>query len=362
MVGIYVHLPFCRVHCAYCPFVISTDLRLQEGYVGALLGEIETRGTGERADTVYFGGGTPSRTAPEHLARVAAAIRSKFEVTPEAEFSLEANPEDVTAEAIECWRSLGVNRLSLGVQSFHDDELRAIGRIHGVDRARQAIGNAIDSGLRTSLDLILGLPEQTAESFRASLAEAIASGAGHLSVYMLDLDEETALRRRVESGLVPLPDEDLVADLYLETVDTLHRAGLMQYEISNFARADEESRHNVRYWRRQPYHGFGIGAHSFIGDRRFANTRDIRRYIGGEFAPEMDETLGDAERRRELLFLRLRQTAGIHYADLLELCGEEAPGWIEHGVSEGWLRCNDSRVAFTPAGFLVSSELLSRLF
>lgn len=367
MSGIYVHLPFCRVHCAYCPFVISTDLRLQDGYIDALLREIRSRASGlagphRAAETIYFGGGTPSRTARENLARVAAAVRSEFDVLPEGEFTLEANPEDVSSESIEFWRSLGVNRLSIGVQSFHDRELRAIGRVHGAERSSAAMGDAIAAGFRTSLDLILGLPEQTADSYRESLSAAMATGAGHLSVYMLDLDEETALKRRVETGAVRLPDEEMVADLYLETVDTLQREGLLQYEISNFARRGEESQHNLRYWRRQPYFGFGIGAHSFLGERRFANTRDIRRYIAGEIAPEIDETLGDAERRRETLFLRLRQTAGIDYSHLLELGGEEASGWIEDGVREGWLRWDDSRVAFTPAGFLVSSELLSRLF
>ena len=359
--GIYVHLPFCRVHCAYCPFAVSTDLSLQDAYIEALAGEIEGRAGGEGVDTVFFGGGTPSRTAPEHLRRVADAIRTRFRVDPGAEFSIEANPEDVTSDAIELWRSLGINRLSIGVQSFHDEELQPIGRIHGATRAREAVRDAVASGMRTSIDLILGLPNQTAESFRASLREAIGSGIGHISVYMLDLDEDTALRRRVESGVMAIPDEDLVASLYVEMVTILRDAGFAQYEISNFARAGEESRHNLRYWRRQEYHGFGLGAHSFIGERRFANTRDIHRYIDGP-AGDFVEELSDIERRHELVFLRLRQSDGINYDDLLKLCGEEAVGWIEHGVSEGWLLREGSRVAFTPAGFLVSSELISQLF
>jgi oxygen-independent coproporphyrinogen-3 oxidase len=144
-------------------------------------------------------------------------------------------------------------------------------------------------------------------------------------------------------------------------VNTLRKAGFAQYEISNFARNGEESRHNLRYWRRLEYHGFGLGAHSFIGERRFANTRDIHRYIDGP-ASDFVEELSEIERRHELVFLRLRQTGGINYDDLLRLCGEEAVGWIEHGVSEGWLLRDGSRVAFTPAGFLVSSELISQLF
>jgi putative oxygen-independent coproporphyrinogen III oxidase len=361
MLGVYVHLPFCRVHCAYCPFAVSTDLSLQDAYVDALIQEIEARAGGEEVDTVFFGGGTPSRTSPAHLGRIVIAVHNAFRVDPAAEFSIEANPEDVTRGAVELWRSFGVNRLSIGVQSFDDRELQPIGRIHDAVRAREAIRHAIASGVRTSIDLILGLPNQTADSFRATLDEAIASGAGHLSIYMLDLDEDTALRRRVESGAVNLPDEELISNLYVETVTKLREAGFAQYEISNFARPGEESQHNLRYWRRQHYHGFGLGAHSFIGERRFANTRDIHQYIGGA-AADFTEELTDNERRHEVVFLRLRQTAGIHYEDLLQLCGEEAVEWIEHGVSEGWLQREGSRVAFTPAGFLVSSELISQLF
>ena len=359
--GIYVHLPFCRVHCAYCPFAVSTDLSLQENYVAALIAEIEKRAQGEPVDTIFFGGGTPSRTEPAHLKRIVDALRASYDIEPGTEFSIEANPEDVTADAIEFWRSLGINRLSIGVQSLNDVELQPIGRIHSAERAREAIRHAVASGLRTSIDLILGLPHQTAASFRASLDEATASGIGHISVYMLDLDEDTALRRRVESGVMRVPDDDAIADLYIDMVHTLHDAGFAQYEISNFARPGEESRHNLRYWRRHEYQGFGLGAHSFAGERRFANTRDIRKFIDGD-AFEFQEQLTDVEKRHELVFLRLRQTSGIAFDDLLQLCGEEAVGWIEQGMSEGWLRREGSNIAFTPAGFVVSSELISQLF
>lgn len=360
MLGIYVHLPFCRVHCAYCPFAVSTDLTLQEAYVDALIREVQTAPEGEPVDTIFFGGGTPSRTAPEHLQRIVDAL-ARFRIADDAEFSIEANPEDVTPDAIAFWRSLGVNRLSIGVQSFHDAELQPIGRIHGAARAREAIRDAVASRLRTSIDVILGLPNQTADSFRTTLREAIASGAGHLSVYMLDLDEDTALRRRVDAGVVQLPDEETIAALYVEMVEALRDAGFAQYEISNFARPGEESRHNLRYWRRLHYRGFGLGAHSFIGERRFANTRDIRKYIDGNVYDFVEE-LSDVERRHELVFLRLRQAAGINDEELRQLCGEEADTWIEHGVREGWLQRDGARIAFTPAGFLVSSELISQLF
>jgi oxygen-independent coproporphyrinogen-3 oxidase len=365
--GLYFHLPFCAVHCTYCPFAISTDLGLQDGYFDALVREVGAQGAGrraqERVDTIYLGGGTPSRTSLQNLTRLFGAIREAFDVDPDAEISMEANPEDVGAESVAAWRALGVNRISIGVQSFHDDELRVIGRIHDRAQAIEAVRTVVASGVRSNLDLILGLPNQTAESFRETLDTAVALGAGHLSLYMLDLEERTPLQVQAARGRVNLPEDDLVADLYLEAIDRLGRAGLRQYEISNFARPGEECRHNLRYWTRSPYLGFGLGAHSFVGSERFANTRDIRRYI--ELAPDardFSEDLGEGEVHRETIFLQLRQTSGMCYEDLVALRGKEGIEWIERGLQGGWLRRDDGRVAFTPAGFLQSNDFISQLF
>jgi oxygen-independent coproporphyrinogen-3 oxidase len=361
-VGLYIHLPFCRVHCTYCPFAVSTDIRLQDQYTDALIAEIQARSDGERVDSIFFGGGTPSRTSRENLVRVVNKIRERFDIDDTSEFSIEANPEDVSEDAVAFWRSLGVNRISIGVQSFHDDELRPLGRVHGRAQALDAVRIAAQSGVRTSLDLILGLPRQTAASFEETLETAITTGAGHVSLYMLDLEEGTALARQVDDERVTLPDEDLVADLYTMAIDRFANAGFAQYEISNFARSGEECRHNLRYWRREHYLGFGIGAHSFIGDRRFANTRDIHRYIAGQREPEFAEVLGEGEVRRETIFLRLRQAEGIDYEDVVRLCGEEGIAWMDRGLSDGWLRRVGNRVAFTPSGFLLSNDYISQLF
>jgi oxygen-independent coproporphyrinogen-3 oxidase len=359
MIGIYIHLPFCRVHCAYCPFAISTNIALQDAYTAALVREIEGRAEGEAVDTIFFGGGTPSRTSRENLTRVVDALRSSFAIDPDAEFSLEANPEDITPDAISFWRTLGVNRLSIGVQSFHDAELRPLGRVHGRERALEAIRDAVASGIRTSVDLILGLPNQTPTSFRETLDIAIGSGVGHLSLYMLDLEEGTALARQVAGGRMTLPEDDDVAALYIEAIERLDAASLRQYEISNFG---DVCRHNLRYWRRETYLGFGLAAHSFAGERRFANTRDIARYVAGAPETDLDESLGPAEQRRETIFLRLRQSAGIDYDDIVSMCGEEGIEWIARGLDDGWLRRDGARVAFTPAGFLLSNDYISQLF
>jgi len=375
--GVYVHLPFCRVHCTYCPFAISTDLGLQNSYTGALIREIESRlGDGE-VESIYFGGGTPSRMSIENLGRIVHALCGPDipvwpelpgrgpdrNVWPTQEFSIEANPEDIAEDALDAWRGLGVNRVSIGVQSFHDAELTAIGRIHDAARAREAVAMAAASGVRTNLDLILGLPHQTEESFESTLRQAIDLGAGHLSLYMLDLEEGTPLHAQVARGRVDVPEDDLVARLYDRAVDTLERAGLAQYEVSNFAKAGEECRHNLRYWHRGEYHGFGLGAHSFIGEERFANTRNIRDYIADpEQARDFTEQLGEGERRRERLFLGLRQAGGMYTEDLTRLGGEEANEWIERGLRDGWLRQSDGRVAFTASGFLLSNDYISQLF
>ncbi|HUP45601.1 MAG TPA: radical SAM family heme chaperone HemW [Thermoanaerobaculia bacterium] len=363
--GLYVHLPFCRVHCTYCAFAISTELGREDAYVEALIREIEASGLGPRAsvDTAYFGGGTPSRTSLENLQRIAAALRDTFEIAPDAEFSLEANPEDLSRKALQGWRGLGVNRVSIGVQSFHDRELTPLGRIHGGRKARAAVALAVESGVRTNLDLILGLPEQTADSFLATIDAAIELQAGHVSLYMLDLEPRSPLAVQIERGRTSLPDDGLVADLYIEAVTRLESGGLHQYEISNFAREGEECRHNLRYWTRAEYHGFGLGAHSFRGERRFANTRDIRRYI--ETSPDavdFSETIGSDEERREILFLRLRQASGIDYEHVARLCGQEGISWMDRGLRDGWLRRMGERVAFTPSGFLLSNEYISQLF
>ncbi|HEX7707440.1 MAG TPA: radical SAM family heme chaperone HemW [Thermoanaerobaculia bacterium] len=360
--GLYLHLPFCRVHCTYCPFAISTDLAWQEQYTAALIREIAAADPSP-IDSVYLGGGTPSRTSLESLSAIFDAVRERFTLSPVAEVSLEANPEDVTSAALVAWKALGVNRLSIGVQSFADQELAAIGRVHDRNRALEAVELAVRSGLRTNLDLMLGLPGQTLKSFDETLRTAVDLGAGHLSLYMLDLEERTPLQVQVSRGRVTLPEDDETADLYMAAIETLERAGLRQYEISNFARAGEECRHNLRYWERGEYLGFGMAAHSFKGGDRYANSRDIRAYIDrAPDARDFNERLGPGEVRRETIFLALRQTDGMYYEELVRLCGQEGIEWIERGMDGGWLRRVKGRIAFTPAGFLQSNELISQLF
>jgi oxygen-independent coproporphyrinogen-3 oxidase len=364
--ALYLHLPFCRRRCTYCAFAISTHLQREPEYVLALLRELETRGNGERLQTVYLGGGTPSLLAPPSLAAIFERIGEAFDLSSVEEVTLEANPEDVTAERLEHFSKLGVTRLSLGIQSLNDEELYPLGRGHARETGLRALALANATPMRVSADLILGLPQQSRESFRESLRRVIDSGVGHLSVYMLDLEEGTTLERQVESSRVILPPDESVAELYLDLIEQAGERGIHQYEISNFAREGEESRHNLRYWRRLSYIGAGLGAHSFDGARRFANSRELDQYIElvetKGSAITFEETLNDEEVARERVFLSLRQKRGIAYSELIELKREEGSQWRERGLSEGWLVESEGRVAFTPAGFLLSNEYLSELF
>lgn len=364
--GIYVHLPFCRVRCSYCAFAISTDLGKEEQYVEALLREMEGRRVaGARMDTLYFGGGTPSKTAPSSLARIAQAARDYYG-SDILEFTIEANPEDVTPDSIAAWRDIGASRLSIGVQSFHDAELFPLGRGHSRQLAIDAVSRAVDAGFHTNLDLIIGLPGQTRDSFRESMRTAASLGTGHLSIYMLDLEEGSVLEKQVRFGRVRIPEDEAIGTLYLDAIELAAQAGLEHYEISNFARRGERSLHNLKYWNREPYLGFGLGAHSQTGDERVANARGLQQYLDriaeDGNALEFREELSSIEVRRERLFLDLRQAAGIEYAALLELCGTEGDEWTERGLAEGWLTKREGRVAFTPSGFLLSNSYISELF
>jgi oxygen-independent coproporphyrinogen III oxidase len=364
--SLYVHLPFCSVKCSYCAFAVSTDLRFEERYLDALRREIETRATPALPlESLYFGGGTPSRLSPAGTARLAEALEG-IALADGAEVTLEANPEDVRDEAVARWIDrLRVNRFSLGVQSFHDDELRPLGRQHGREGALHALRILDGTGCRTSIDLIVGLPSQTVASVGESVDLALDSGTGHLSLYMLDLEPGSALEMRVAAGLLSLPDDGGTAAMYREVVRRAIGHGLHQYEVSNFAVPGEEAVHNRRYWRREPYVGVGLGAHSFDGSRRSANTRDLREYLelmeSRGTAVTFEEILSEEEVRRERLLLALRQSDGLPLDEFLDLAGEPGPDWIEEGREEGWLEEDRSRVYLTIDGFLVSNELISRL-
>ena len=371
--GIYIHIPFCRSKCDYCDFysLAGREDRM-DAYQKALLshiGETAPLAQGFPVDTIYFGGGTPSFYGDKRLRELLAAIQKLFQVEKNAEITLEANPDSVDLKSLRRLRKAGFNRLSLGMQSACPGELSAIHRPHTVKQVDEAVAAAKKARFKNlSLDLIYGLPGQTMDSWKATVEHALSLIPQHLSCYGLKVEEGTPLAARVAAG-EELPDDDMQADLYLWTVGRLQRAGLPQYEISNFAKPGFESRHNLRYWLTKPYIGFGPGAHSDFGGRRYSFTRDLDGYIDGVLRGgsiiDSEELIPQRERGGEYLMLRLRTARGIeeweyrgnYFMDFAQLERR-----LEEFQTQGWARkTEEGRWRLTPRGFLVSNQLIGDL-
>ncbi|HKD20013.1 MAG TPA: radical SAM family heme chaperone HemW [Thermoanaerobaculia bacterium] len=369
--GLYVHLPYCASRCGYCAFVVTTDGSSRERYLAAIereAGLLETQADASAFDSVYLGGGTPSLLPGDAVARLLASLRLRFRVTGDAEVTLEANPEDVTAEAIAVWRDAGVNRISVGVQSLSDAELSAVGRRHDAAKARHALELLARSGLSVSSDLILGLPEQKPESFRRSVAGICDAGVGHVSVYLLETEKSKTIeedrRRRPER----YPSDDLQAELWGEMSRGLAARGFDHYEISNWARPGREARHNRKYWSRTPTLGLGVSAHELWAGRRRANVANLEAYLGqveaGRRPLAFDLPVSTEEAAREEIFLGLRVAEGVP-AERIEafvVASEDVRLWndYETWLAEGILERRGDRVRFTERGYLISNEVLSR--
>lgn len=370
--GIYIHIPFCRSKCDYCDFY---SLAGREGYMDAYqkalithITETAPRARGLVVDTVYFGGGTPSYYGAKRLVRLLKLIGSQFRLWRDAEITLEANPDSVDTHSLMELRRAGFNRLSLGMQSACDTQLAALHRPHTFGQVTSAVKAARRAGFdNVSLDLIYGLPGQTMDGWLDTLEKALSLAPRHLSCYALTVEKGTPLARRVSQGLI-LPDDDTQADMYLQTVDRLVRAGYEQYEISNFALPGFASRHNLRYWQMRPYLGFGSGAHSDFGQRRYSFVRNLDRYVSGVMdgggVIDFSDLIPPRERSGEYLMLSLRTAAGISsekyrrnyhmdFSPLEEKLKEyERHGWARH-TGDGW--------RLTPTGFLISNQLIGEL-
>lgn len=371
--GIYIHIPFCRSKCAYCDFysLAGQDEKMEE-YQKALLSHLkETAPLAQQftVDSIYFGGGTPSYYGDKRLRELLGTIKKYYKVEKDAEITLEANPDSVTGMGLFRLRRAGFNRLSMGMQSGCPAELESICRPHTVQQVDQAVAAARKAGFKNvSLDLIYGLPGQTMDSWKATVERALSLMPQHLSCYGLKVEEGTPLARRVELGEV-LPDDDLQADMYLWTVGRLSRAGLEQYEISNFAQSGRESRHNLRYWLTRPYIGFGPGAHSDFGGRRYSFVRDLDGYINGVLRGgailDSEDLIPRRERGGEYLMLRLRTTQGVEeweYRGTYFLDFAPIEQRLEEFAGRGWAeKTAQGRWRLTPEGMLLSNQLIGDL-
>jgi oxygen-independent coproporphyrinogen-3 oxidase len=370
--GIYIHIPFCKAKCDYCDFYSLPDREgVMDDYLKALLAHIKETAPlakGWLVDTIYIGGGTPSVFGAKRLGTILKELRRRFDVTRDAEITCEANPESVDLKFLRSIRWAGVNRLSLGMQSACDAELQAVHRLHDFAQVTQAVQWARKAKIKNlSLDLIYGLPGQTMESWQKSVEAALALAPEHLSCYGLKVEPGTPLDGRVMRGEV-LPDDDTQADLYLWMVDRLEKAGYAQYEISNFAKPGFQSRHNLKYWMGRAYIGFGPGAHSDFGGRRYSFVRDLDRYIagilGGGVVIDTSELIPRRERGGEYLMLRLRTLRGIEeweYRREFSMNFDPLEQKLEEYERQGWAVKKDRRWHLTPKGFLVSNQLIGDL-
>ena len=370
--GIYIHIPFCRSKCDYCDFYsLAGREKDMKAYQKALLTHIRETAPLARhmeVDTVYFGGGTPSYYGAKRLTALLSALRKHFHLRRDAEITVEANPDSVDYASLKRLRRAGFNRISLGVQSACDEHLRDLHRPHSFAQAQQAVAAARKAKFSNiSLDLIYGLPNQTLLLWQETVEQALSLAPEHLSCYGLKVEDGTPLALRVEQGQA-LPDDDAQADMYLWTVDRLESAGYHQYEISNFALDDMHSRHNLRYWLSRPYIGFGPGAHSDFGGRRYSFVRNLDQYISGVLNGanliDSSELIPPRERGGEYLMLRLRTVYGIEeweYRRTHFMNFSPIETLLLTYEKQGWAVRQDGRWHLTPQGFLLSNQLIGQL-
>ena len=369
MLGLYVHIPFCSAICNYCNFNRGLyDAAVKERYVDALLREIRARAEPAPADTIFFGGGTPSLLEPSDIHHVIDACRQGFVMADQVEVTLEANPETVSLERLQAFREAGVNRVSFGVQSFRDEELIRLSRVHSARRAQEAFAMARAAGFdNVSLDLMMWLPGQSVSDWLASVDALIDLGPEHASLYMLEIYPNAPLREAMARSAWSVAPDDDAAEMYLQGMARLDDAGYVQYEISNVSRPGRRSRHNLKYWTDQEWLGFGCGAHSTRGGVRERNLSSVSDYIstvvaGGSLTAER-RVLSGEEHLEEALFTGLRLSEGIRLDWIESRYGVDV--WRRHGpelrpfVDEGLLIYDGRTLCLTRAGMLLAHEVMT---
>jgi oxygen-independent coproporphyrinogen-3 oxidase len=366
---LYVHIPFCIRKCAYCDFVSGPGTKaMQKEYEEALLAEIDAAEETAESEVIsaFFGGGTPSAVDAGMLARVMEKLRSKYVFSEDAEITLEVNPGTLDAEKLKCYRKSGFNRISIGCQSVHDEELKRLGRIHTFAEFQESFVLARDAGFANiNVDLMSGLPEQSEEKWEESLRTIAELSPEHISAYSLIVEEGTPFSRHVEQ----LPDEDTERYMYHLGTEYLKGRGYEQYEISNYARKGFESRHNCKYWKRENYLGLGLGASSMIENVRFKNTPVFRDYLAGDFKRKKEQVLSLPEQMEEFMFLGLRMRDGVDERRFEELFGkklrevyaEPVQKYLKLGLLEEIrdLQKGPTRLTLTARGIDVSNTVMA---
>ncbi len=372
--GLYVHVPFCRSKCDYCDFcsIVPNSNSVVEHYTDALILQMEDYSARLRPyliDTVYIGGGTPTSLDEKRLTRIIENIYRNFKIAKKAEFTIEANPATCDLKSLRRLRKLGVNRLSMGLQSVHDNELRALGRIHTFADLRDTYEAARTAGFdNVSLDLMYGIPEQTEKSFAQTLSTVTALEPDHISMYALKIEDGTPFARRKDS--LVLPDEDTQYSMYMNGVEYLASRGFERYEISNFARGKKYSAHNLKYWHCEEYFGLGAAAHSFLDGERISTTRNIRDFIDGLEIVNNDINVIDSKvavkgeaLADDYVMLAMRLSEGVNVADFNAKFGidfnEKYGAILDDYVDEGFVEKDERGYRFTSQGMFVSNYILS---
>ena len=363
MTGIYIHIPFCIRKCPYCDFYsFKADESKKDSYLKAVLLCLEkwSYKISDEIDTVYFGGGTPSVFGSDRISQVLSYIKMNFNVSSDAEITVECNPSSVSQEFFDGINMAGVNRISMGLQSAVTKERLTLGRLSDSNQVKNAVAMAKKSGIENiSLDIMLGVPYQTQESLDQSIDFLLSLDIPHISAYMLKIEESTPFDKMADS--LPLPDEDTVAEMYLHTSKRLSSAGYNHYEISNFAKAEKQSRHNNRYWKGEDYIGIGPSAHSFYKGERFYYERDFDSFISGD-EPISDGFGGDEE---EYIMLRLRLAEGLNFKEyekkFHEKISDEKIDLMKKYESAGLTEVDTEGMRLTPRGFLLSNVIIGEM-
>ena len=371
--ALYVHIPFCDHKCIYCDFysIITSDNI--DNFLKALKKEIEfyspKYSSGRFFSSILFGGGTPSLMQPDYIGNIISILKDNFFIAGNAEITMETNPGTVDKNKLEMFRKVGINRLSFGVQSFQNDELKFLTRIHDKETAIQAVNDANDIGFENiNIDLIFNLPKQTKEKWKYNLETAVSLPLKHISTYSLILEHGTILNKMVLDGKVTLQDNDYDAELYEMTIDFLTASGFDQYEVSNFARPGFECRHNNAYWRYNEYLSFGPSAHSFADNKRWWNYSSLKHYISeiekNGLAQANFELLSDEQRFNEYVMLALR-SKGINQTDFQKRFGVN---WLENNkdnfksfVDGNFIEIKNDFIRFTKNGYAICDEILGKL-
>lgn len=362
MKGIYIHIPFCVRKCRYCDFVSYPNMEESfDRYLDAVFKEMEQY-RGEKADTVFIGGGTPTALGAHQLDRLVKKCFEVFDIKSGYEFSIEANPGTIDDEKAKVLLADGVNRISVGVQSFDNSELKMLGRIHSAQTAYNTICRLNELGfLNINADIMTALPEQTSEKLMCTLNTALELPVTHISAYSLIIEDNTPMAEDYQKGKLVLPDEDSDRNMFAETVRLLEKNGFHRYEISNFAKDGFECRHNIKYWQCDEYIGLGAAAHSYDGKSRFFNTSDIKRYMSGDFGRHADAlTLND--KISEFIFLGMRMKCGISAAEFQKRFNidikQRYGKLLDKFINGGFIAEKDGRYVFTDRGFDVSNSVL----